>query len=263
VARLGPGPDILKPRIDVFRSEFLDGTLRDRVAARIETWIAGRLEQSLRPLFAAREADLKGPARGLVFQIVENLGVVATEKVAALIRDLSDEDRKTLARLGVRMGRNGVYLKPLMSSRHLDLRALLWSSHAGIETVPAVPTKGEVAIDTDRRLPEGFYQAIGYLWLGPRAIRVDMVERLAAETRKATRKGRVAVTPELLSLSGSSSEQFRAVMAKLGFHVAGEDGALTIAVDRRARRPRGGARHKERHDSSSPFSKLLELEMAR
>jgi ATP-dependent RNA helicase SUPV3L1/SUV3 len=261
VARLGPGPDALRPRIDVLRSEFLDDALRARVAARLGEWVAGRLEQACRPLLTARDADLKGPARGLVFQIVENLGVVATADVATLIRDLSADDRKALARLGVRMGLNGVYLKPLMSSRHLNLRALMWAAHAGAETVPGVPQKGEVAIDAQALLGDGFYRAIGYIRLGPRAIRVDMVERLAAETRKATRKGRVPVTPALLSMSGSTSDQFRAVMAALGFRVAGADGALTMAPAPSARCSR--APRPDRHDASSPFAILRDLEMAR
>jgi ATP-dependent RNA helicase SUPV3L1/SUV3 len=253
----------LKPRIDVLRSEFLDGALRERVGVRLGDWLADRLAQALRPLFAARAADLKGPGRGLVFQLVENLGVVATAEVAALIGDLGDDDRKTLARLGVRMGLNGVYLKPLMSSRHLDLRALLWAAHAGVEAAPPVPQKGEVAIDADARLGDGFYRAIGYLRLGPRALRVDMVERLAAEARKATRKGRAPVTPALLSMAGSTSDQFRAVMAALGFRVAGADGALTIGHDPSVRRARSRGPRQDRHDASSPFAILRELEMAR
>ena len=263
VARLAPGSDILKPQIDVLRSEFLDGALRARIEARLGAWFAARLDASCRPLLSLRQAELRGAARGLAFQIVENLGVVPTAGVAGLIRDLTDDERKVLARLGVRMGLNGVYLKPLMSSRHLALRALLWAAHAGADAVPGVPEKGEVAIDADPCLGDGLFHAIGYLRLGPRAIRVDMVERLAAESRKATRKGPASVTPELLSLSGSTAEQFRAVMASLGFRVSGEEGALNMRVDPAARRAKHAPRHDKRHDRSSPFAKLLELEMAR
>jgi len=263
VARLAPGADVLKPQIEVLRSEFLDGALRGRLEARLAAWLAARIDHCCRPLLTLRRAELKGSARGLAFQIVENLGVVATAEVATLIASLSEDDRKLLARLGVRMGRTGVYLKPLMSSRHLALRALLWAAHAGAAEAPKPPDKGEVAIDADARLDEGFYRAIGYLRLGPRALRVDMVERLAAETRKATRKGRVAVKPELISLSGSTADQFRAVMAGLGFRVSGPEGALTIGVDRAARRARPAARRGDRLDPASPFAKLLELEMAR
>ncbi len=263
IARLRSGPDVLKPHVDVLRSEFLEEALRLRVVDRLNEWIAGKLADSCQPLLKAGKAELKGPSRGLVFQIVENLGVVSTAGVAALIKDLTDDERKTLARLGVRMGLHGVYLKPLMSSRHLDLRAGLWAAHTGVDALPAVPEKGEVAIDADHRVPDAFYQAIGYLKLGPRALRVDMVERLAAAARKATRNGRVPVTPQLLSLSGSTSEQFRAVMSELGFRIGGEDGALTIGVDQSAKRSRRAGRQQNGKEASSPFSKLLELEMAR
>lgn len=262
VARLEAGSDVLKPRIAVLRSEFLDKALKDRIAARLRDWLDRRVGETCRPLLRIRKADLKGPARGLVYQMVENLGVVATPDVAALIADLDRDARQGLARLGVRLGRHAVYLKPFMSSRHLDLRALLWAAQKGDGEMPSVPVKGEVAIDADPRLPAGFYGAIGYQRLGPRALRVDMVERLAAQARKAVRKGRVPVTPDLMSLAASSREQFPAVMAALGFHVIDDKSGLTIAATTGGRRSRN-RRKPTAANPASPFAKLLELENAR
>ena len=188
VARLVAGPDPLRPGIELLAADALDADQGLRIRRRLERWLAAWLGAGVGPLQVLAAAPLSGAARGIAYQIVEGLGVALGEGCLRLARELDDEGRKALARLGVRLGFYGAYLKPLMSSRDLDLRALLWAAAAGVAQVPLVPARGEVAIDADDALPDDFYHAIGYRRLGARALRIDMTERLAAEARGLTRK---------------------------------------------------------------------------
>ncbi len=265
VARLRAGRHALAPRVEVLDSDALDAGMAARVRRRLETWLEGRVGEGVGALVELDNAPLRGAARGVAYQLVEGLGVAAGGDGSRLIRALDGEDRKRLARLGVRLGVYGAFLKPLMSPRDLGLRAILWSLASGAETAPAVPTGGEVAIDPDDGLPDSFYRAIGFRRLGPRALRADMAERLAAGVRKLTRGGAAEAPPELISLSGSSRPAFVAIVAALGFRAVLDGDKVTLVPPRRAGRgtsPGRGATVRPR-DPASPFAKLAELEIAR
>ena len=259
VARLVAGADALRPGLALSAVEALEGDRARRVRERLESWLRARSEAAVAPLAALAAAPLAGPARGIAFQLVEGLGVALGAECRRLAARLDAPGRGLLAGLGVRLGIYGAYVKPLMSSRDLDWRATLWALAAGAGGVPAVPVKGEVALDADRRLADGFYHAIGYRRLGRRALRVDMAERLAAEARALTRKGPAPAPGELVSLAGSSREAFAEIMTALGFRAVSRGDEVVLAPPGR-RPPRRPERRVSRPDS--PFARLAELEAA-
>ena len=82
IARMRPGPGLLRPAIDVFDSEFLDGPRRERVRLRLLRFVMGHVEQALAPLFAAEANATNDPAlRGVLHRLIEAGGVLpgATE----------------------------------------------------------------------------------------------------------------------------------------------------------------------------------------
>jgi ATP-dependent RNA helicase SUPV3L1/SUV3 len=85
-------------------------------------------------------------------------------------------------------------------------------------------------------LPEVFYRAYGYHVCGPRAVRIDILERLADIIRPllawrvnadnpamppkgATGDGAFMATPEMMSLLGCSPEELSGVLKALGFRL--------------------------------------------
>ena len=257
VARLVAGRSVLEPGVEVLASDTLDRDGEARVHARLQAWLRERVAAGAGPLVELRQAALEGAARGIAFQLVEGLGVSADDAFRDLARGLDAAERRKLARLGVRLGIFSAYVKPLMSSLDLELRATLWSLAHGHATVPEVPVKGEVALEADDDLPGTFYLAIGYRRLGPRALRVDMAERLAAELRKLTRQGPALAGGDLVSLAGSSREAFVAIAEALGFRARlDEEGIRVSSTPRRRSNPAPV-------DPSSPFAELANMEFAR
>ena len=167
-------------------------------------------------------------------------------------------------------------------------RGLLWTVHGGRGRVPAVPPAGRVSVAADAAAPEGFHDAIGYRRLGPLALRVDIVERIAAEARRLSRAGPFAATPMLGGLAGCSAEEMGAVLVDLGYRRAppGEDGAPRFVAPPGSSRPRPAAKPRKpagtngggkprnkpkppergkrrpRVDPASPFAKLAALRSA-
>jgi ATP-dependent RNA helicase SUPV3L1/SUV3 len=193
VARLLPSGDILAPKVEALASDLLDGPAREDVRKRAAAWVETRVRLGLSELMDARAtAELPPGARGIVFQLCESLGVLPRRPIEQQLAQLGEEDRKALARLGVRVGVYSLYFPSMLKPVPIRLRAGLWMVAKGRETIPPLPIEGRTSMDLPRDAERDFYAAIGYLPLGDHAIRADMVERLAAMARQAVRESREA-----------------------------------------------------------------------
>ena len=265
VGRLLPGENALAPRVEVLPGDFLEGDLREGVRRRLADFLRDAIHRGLAPLFRALEAELGGAARGIVFQLSEALGSLPAAEVAGQRAALAAGDRKALARLGLRFGTETVYLEALLKPRPAALRAMLWAVWRGVET-PDVP---ESAAPRDPALSEPAYAAMGWCVLGPRVLRVDRVERLAAALRRLARQGPFGPTPALAQLAGSRIEDLAAMLPALGYRaVLGESGVSFRARPHRAGERRSSRRRKRRREEAAPaadgpFAKLKELRLAR
>ena len=265
VGRLLPGETALTPRVELLPGDFLEGELRDGVRRRLADFLRTAIARGLQPLFRALAAELSGPARGLVFQLAEALGSLPAAVVAGQRAALTGGDRQALARLGLRFGTETVYLDALLKPRAAALRGLLWAVWRG-EAVPAVPALGA---PRDPAISADAYAAMGWRVLGPRVLRADRVERLAAAARRLARKGAFAATPDLAELAGAAIEDLAQMLPALGYRaVLGEGGVSFHARPRRAGRTRPGERARQRRDEApeaadGPFAKLKELRLAR
>ena len=256
VARLSAGAGILEPRIALHADESLGKDAAARARRRLERWLASCLEARFAPLFALRDAGFSGAARGLVYQLAEALGSLPRRSVRSLIADLGQEDRRRMRALGVRFGIEAVYLPALVKPKSASLRALLWSVHTRCPARPA-PPPGLCSVAPEAGVDPAFYAACGYRIVGGRAIRIDMLDRLAIALSRAARRAPFELTSDMLSLVGITEEQARPVLADLGYSARnGTDGARFV----RSGRKRSGAKRTRRmRDPSSPFAKLQEF----
>jgi len=193
VARLQASGDILAPKIEALPSDLLDGPAREEVRKRAAAWVETRIRLGLSEMMDARATtELPAGARGVVFQLCEHLGVLPRRPIEHQLAELGEEDRKALARLGVRVGVYSLYFPSMLKPVPIRLRAGLWMIARNRDTIPPLPAEGRTSMDLPRGSERDFYSSIGYLPLGDHAIRADMVERLAAMARQAVRESREA-----------------------------------------------------------------------
>jgi ATP-dependent RNA helicase SUPV3L1/SUV3 len=257
VGRLVAGETALEPRVEALASDFLDGNLREIVRRRLALFWRMLLWRRLAAVMRARQAELEGPARGLVFQLCEALGTLPAATVTAQRTALSADDRKTLARLGIRLGTETIYLDGLFRREAASLTATLWAVKHGC-AVPAVP--GGVAAPRDPGIEEAAYAAMGYRVLGERVLRVDKVERLAAAARRLARQGPFGPTPELTQLASAAPRDLAAMLTSLSYRAVHDGSGVTFHARRPAKK--GAARTRPAH-ADSPFAKLAALRLAR
>ena len=258
VAALQRGDIVLSPKIDLLRNEFLEARARDRIHARLSEWLENHLRQKLSPLFQARDATMGAAARGIVFQLSENLG--STRRIAARsqIVALDGADKKVLTRLGLRFGVHALYFAPLLRPASQRLRAVLAAVYTG-HPAPKVGQSHSVALGA---VPGEFWELIGYRILGDRAIRVDIAERLAAAVRKRAKSGAFAEDAQLVSMVGCGGAACAAVLRDLGCRAEQTNEGYVFRQKKRNGgngRSRGGNKPAQSFDPASPFAKLRDM----
>ena len=280
VARLEKGADIVSPGVAVLPSDYLSADQRERMRKRLLAWVTAQLEDALERLYALRGATLDGVARGLAYRIVEGLGSIPRVQVLAEVRDMSKEDRTALRSCGVRIGPETLFLPALVKPKAVQWRALLWALFN--ETpAPAIPGAGLVTVPAGDDTNEDFLAACGFACLGKRAIRVDVLDRVAIDLQRQSRAGKMDVGATQLNLLGLSMEDARPVFEALGYVAEEEGETLTWKWGGRPKNkskrphkarpgkkpgksgnPRSKNRKSQKIDEDSPFAKLRELKLS-
>jgi ATP-dependent RNA helicase SUPV3L1/SUV3 len=112
------GGALFSPRVRLL-GELGPVAARGRAARRLETFVAAEASRRLFVLKQMKEAiadgRLKGLARGLAYQLVEQFGVLDRKKVEAQARALAAKERRALKGLGVRFGAFSIYLPAMLT----------------------------------------------------------------------------------------------------------------------------------------------------
>ncbi|MFT6650707.1 MAG: ATP-dependent RNA helicase SUPV3L1/SUV3 [Celeribacter sp.] len=218
VGKLVAGDDALKPRVVAFVDEIAGQDVIDKVARRLQHFIDRKVATLFEPLIAmSKDEALTGLARGFAFRLVENLGVIERGAVATEVKELDQEARGALRKHGIRFGQFTIFMPAILKPAPTRLRLLLWSLSAKHDVAPDSPPPGLVTIPAMAHAPEGYYAMSGYRLAGTRAIRIDMLERLADLLRTKDSRAGFEANPDMLSITGMTLEQFSDLMAGLGY----------------------------------------------
>ncbi|CAA2157597.1 hypothetical protein MBRA_02971 [Methylobacterium brachiatum] len=254
VAKLTPGEKLFAPQIRLLADDSLTGAHREKVEARLDAWLKAMIVRLLGPLMELETAgDLTGLAKGIGYQVVEALGVLERSKVAQEMRSLDQEGRGALRRHGVRFGAYHIFLPALLKPAPRTLAAQLWAlrngglDQRGLDEIAHLAGSGRTSIKVDREIAKGLYRAAGFRVSGERAVRVDILERLADLIRPAIayRPGTTPGAPPdgtadgdafvatvgMTSLVGCSGEDFASILKSLGYTLEARPGpAITVPL---------------------------------
>jgi ATP-dependent RNA helicase SUPV3L1/SUV3 len=218
VGKLVAGPEVLKPQVEPFVDEAAGAEVADKVRRRLQHFVDRRIAALFEPLLGlARDETLAGLTRGFAFRMVEALGILPRGEVAEEVKALDQEARGALRRHGLRFGQYTVFMPLLLKPAPTRLRLVLWSLSQGLENFPESPPPGLVTIPVVEGVPEAHYGLSGYRPAGTRAIRIDMLERLADLLRAQNSRSGFEATPDMLSITGLTLEQFADLMQGLGY----------------------------------------------
>jgi len=218
IGRLEKGEAPLSPRVRVFVDDIAETAVAEKVERRLNHWIARRVNTLLEPMLQMRDDEtVTGLARGVAFQIAEAMGVVPRRQVADDVKAIGQEERGFLRKHGVRFGQHNVFMPLLLKPAPTRLRLILWSLWEGFDEFPEAPPAGLITIPALESAPRGYYEKVGYRLCGQRTLRIGMLERLADLIRPTDVRGGFEASPDMLSITGCTLEQFADIMKSLGF----------------------------------------------
>ncbi len=218
VGKLVAGPDALRPGVEAFVDEDAGPEVAEKVRRRLQHFIDRKVAALFEPLTnLGRDETLTGMARGFAFRLVEALGVLPRDMVADDVKALDQEARGALRKHGVRFGQYTIFQPLLLKPAPTRLRLVLWSLHNGLQEFPESPPPGLVTIPHIAEVPRSHYTLAGYHPAGARAIRIDMLERLADLLRAKDSRAGFEATPDMLSITGMTLDQFADLMGGLGY----------------------------------------------
>ena len=238
VGKLAASDSILRPRVILLADDDLAGAARDFVSARIERFVNHQVATVLKPLDdLSRAEDLEGLAKGLAFQLAENLGVLFRRDVAEEVKALDQEARGSLRRHGVRFGAYHIFMPALLKPAPAELITLLWAlkndafDRPGYGDLIGMLAAGRTSIVTDPAFERSFYKLAGFRFLGKRAVRIDILERLSDLIRPALQWNpgsgprpeggydgrRFTTTPAMLSILGATPDDIEEILKGLGY----------------------------------------------
>ncbi len=177
----------------------LDDHLVLAVAARLQRWADDRIAALLAPLFAAEAlAGLKATPpeqRALLAMLVDGLGVVSRGEVVDTMQRLTPDARQTIRRLGVRFGALTLYVPAFLKPAAQAWRAALASAWTGRPpAIPPVQGITKIALDD---APNGSANALDFLHVGQRRLRVDIADKLIEHAHAARAAMRAAMDEKL------------------------------------------------------------------
>ena len=193
VAKVIAGDVVLRPRLRILADEQLTGAALEAVQNRLDLWLRTHVERLLGPLFVLSAAeDIVGLARGIAYQIVEDARRARTQQG----RRRPEEPRSALPRRPARAMACGSAPITSMSQSLLkpaprSLAAQLWAiKHGGpdlkgLDDLQRLAASGRTSFAADKEVQRALYRTIGYRVCAERAVRVDILERLADLIRPA------------------------------------------------------------------------------
>ena len=218
IGKLVKGGEITKPTVEAFVDEEAGEEVAEKVRRRLQHFIDRKVATQFEPLLAmGRDETLQGLAKGFAFRLAEGLGVLDRGVIAAEVKELDQEARSALRKHGVRFGQYTIFQPALLKPAPTRLRLVLWSLWNGLSEFPESPPPGLVTIPNIAAVPKPHYTLAGYHPAGTRAIRIDMLERLADILRQKDTKAGFEATPDMLSITGMTLEQFSDLMGGLGY----------------------------------------------
>jgi ATP-dependent RNA helicase SUPV3L1/SUV3 len=240
IGKLERSEDPLQPGLTLLADDAMSEADREKVQARLKTWLDDTIAEKLKPLVdMSKTGDLQGLARGIAFQLKENLGALKRETVADEINALDQAARAELRKYGLRFGAFNIFFPIMLKPAPADLAATLWllkSGPAANGVTPQLPRPGLTSVATDPATPDALYRAHGFHVCGPRAVRLDILERLAdlirpllawrssperadAPPKGSTGDGGFKATDDMMSILGCSAEELGEVLKSLGFRL--------------------------------------------
>ena len=199
--------------------------------------------------------------RALCYQLFENNGVLKREGIQQTIKNISKEDRLSLRKAGVKIGRYHVFLPKMLKPNAVALRIKLWKLYFPEDEQNVIPKFGLNFLKNETTKNKKFLLICGFENFNNFYIRVDILERLFLKIIEKTKNGIFETDSDMINLIGCTKENFFKLLELMQYKrkKIKESNADFFAYDPRYNKGKGKKKIDKKSDKDNPFDKLSEL----
>ncbi len=209
IAYLYKGKDYLSPTLELIVDEAIDNDSKDKLKSDLEKKLYNMINKELVDLVNLSNSNFKNNyVRALCFQLFENNGVMKREAMHKMIKNISKEDRASLRKVGVKIGRYHIFLPKMLKPSAVELRVKLWRLYFPEDKHYNIPKSGLNFLKDETKKNNKFLLICGFESLGKFYVRVDILERLFLKIIESNNNGIFKINSDMINLIGCSKENF-------------------------------------------------------
>jgi ATP-dependent RNA helicase SUPV3L1/SUV3 len=241
LGRLSRGNTLLRPALELTLPG-LDSGQRLRLVRRLSAWSRDLVNDVVGDLSGSVASGCSPAARGLLYQLEQNLGSLPAHAAGQQVAALTALDHGVLRALGVRVSRVLTYVTGSLRPRQRLTRLALTRTFAPRPPELLGALQQRVSIPRPPGIDAEWLCCVGFVLLGPRAVRIDVADRVSVELARQAKNGAFELPAELAQWLGCSSRDAADLALVLGYR-RGQDGVF--------RGPRRRKRMKRQQKSSA------------
>ena len=271
VGKLKKGKSIYRPIAEALNSEYLSSENKLLISAKLQKWLENEIKDYLYPLNINLDEGINSEIRAITFNCIENFGNYPVEKFKGILKKISQDSKSQLTKLGIRVGAKYFFTPSLLKKKPLEICAILWKTFYGkdIDSYLPLPQNGRVSFTSEIKIPDHYWQSIGYINIKNFSFRIDVFEKIYFLARQKIKKGPFLESSDLMNPIGCNSEQLKDIMKFCGYNYVtiSDEKKLFFLSDKKKETKKNHKKNKNKKnndntikkDPNSPFAVLEKL----
>ena len=182
------------------------------------------------------------------------------EIVDQMIKNISKEDRASLRRVGVKIGRYHAFLPKMLKPNAVNLRVKLWKLYFPDDKKYVIPKFGLNFLKNENKQNKKFLLICGFENFDKFYVRVDILERFFLKIIENTKNGMFNINSDMINLIGCNKEDFFKLLELMQYkrkEIKGSKEEFFIYQPKYIKNKQ--RKIVKKPNTSSPFDKLSEL----
>ncbi len=219
IGKIKKGRSIYKPFAEALNSEYLSSENKLLISAKLQKWLDNEINDTIHPLTKNLDEEMNSEIRGIVFNCLENFGNYPVETFKYNLKTISQESKLQLSKLGIRIGAKYFFIPNLLKKKPLEFCAILWKTFykSELDNFLPLPQNGRVSFISEIKMPDNYWQSIGYINIKGFVFRIDVFEKIFFLARQKIKKGPFLESSDLMNPIGCNSDQLKDIMVFCGY----------------------------------------------
>jgi len=218
IAYISKGKDYLYPKIELLVDEAINDESKEKLKVYLEKKLYALILDELSDLVNLSKSKFKNNyVRALCYQLFEKNGVMKRQIVHQMIKNISKEDKLSIRKEGIKIGRYHIFLPKMLKPDAVNLRVKLWKLYFPEDKGYIIPKPGLNFLKNESKKDNRFLLICGFENFDKFYIRVDILERLFLKIIENTKDGMFKIDSDMINLIGCNKENFFKLLALMEY----------------------------------------------